>query len=99
MRNPTRLERVDVRPRDVLPEADETAKEDADVPRPHRHELAADFDTPTALMHEPVDPGANTVRQRRLDRRGGDTLNRVRLRYRQRDHRRLIARLWPHRLQ
>ena len=68
VRDVARLERVHVRPRDVVGELDEAAEEDADVPRLDRHELRravpALGDLPVALVEQPVDPGADGVRKR-----------------------------------
>ena len=87
-----RLERFDVRPCDVLTEADEAAKQDADVTRLERNPLIAFValgDRPAALVHEPVDIRAHGIWQAALDLTRCDESLAVWFRHRQNDHRRL----------
>ena len=65
-----RLERFDVGPRDVFAEAHEAPEENADVARLHRDAPAGRValgDGPAALRHQPVDKGADRVREALLD--------------------------------
>ncbi len=66
-----RLERLDVRPRDVLAEADEAAEQDADVPRLRSARACAGSRRSVTVqplcVHQPVDVRADRIGQRRLD--------------------------------
>ena len=98
VRHAARFQRVDVGARDVRLVAHEPPEQDADVPRLDRHERSAShLRLPAALGHEPLDVGADRVRQRLLDRRRRDALRRVRLRHRQHDDGGLIGEVGPHR--
>ena len=78
VRDAARLERLDVRPRDVLAEADETPEQDADVlaPRPStgaRRRLRSVTFQPLSLT-QPVDERADRVRAATSRSRSPDTL-------------------------
>ena len=91
VRDPARLERLDVGTRDVGLPAHEAAKQQADVlGRDLDRRAAAAFgDLPLAVLDDPVDERADRARQRLFDGSAGDVAPRVRLGHRQRHDRRL----------
>ena len=65
VRNAARFDRVDVRPRHVVAEADESPEENRDVLRLNRPSL----DRPAVLrVHEPLDERSDRIGQRIFDR-------------------------------
>ena len=57
------FQRTDVGPRDVRPEIAEPAEENGNVTWPDRDGAAFLFDRPAALVDQPVDEGADSVRE------------------------------------
>src|SRR5260370_23311319 len=62
-----RFQRSDVSPCDISPEIAEPAKQNGDVPRPYSDGVTFLFDHPAALVQQPGDEGAYSVRKRLID--------------------------------
>src|SRR5213594_2039357 len=93
MWNIPRLERVDIRPADILAPGNEFSEENRDVPRFDGHKLVRSLgisNLPSAFVNQPIDERSNRVGHRRLNRRLGDILFSIRIWNRQRNHARLV---------
>ena len=95
--NSTRLERFDVGTRDIRLPAHESPEEETDVlcRHPDGSIAAALGHHPLAVLHDPVDEGADSIWNRLLDGAAGHVTAGIRLRYRQRDDRRLLVERLP----
>ena len=92
VRDPARLQRLDIRARDVRAERRETAEEQAHVARRDRHRLAGPLalgHLPATVLHQPRDECADGLGQRLLHGFARESLPAVRLRHGQRNDSRL----------